>query len=238
MIDSADQVEFSDLTDADAIPDGFASLAALKQEIENIYGSTPIGNLYRIRFHLLNPTDITDIEREKTDNCVFSTSSRLSVKNKKKASKRQKENPFIHEMKDGLLGNLHVQKSKKSSKVLEKTKEVLMDEKEPKITEKAQQVMLTETEVAKKLIQRCKINRNVCDWNHEPGKSQDFFALFLLSPRDDRGIPTLDGYRLRSLIREQVTPEEWDPICWIAEEVCRAWTEWQYAVEHWMLIEK
>lgn len=94
-------------------------------------------------------------------------------------------------------------------------------------------MFLSEDEVAEKIIRRCRINRNVCDWNHEPGKSQDFYALFLQSPRNSEGIPLLDGYRLRYLMRGKVTEEQWEEICWIASEVCTAWTEWQYAVEHW-----
>lgn len=95
--------------------------------------------------------------------------------------------------------------------------------------------LLTEEQVVEKMIRRCRINRNVCDWNHEPGKSQDFFALFLQAPRNEKGVPTLDGYRLRSLMRDQLSENQWEEICWIAAEICAAWTEWQYAVEHWKI---
>lgn len=34
-------------------------------------------------------------------------------------------------------------------------------------------------------------------------------------------------------MRSQISEQDWDEICWIAAEVCDAWNEWQYAVEHW-----
>ncbi len=211
IIDSVEQVTFSELTDTDAIPDGFPSIAALKQEIINIYGSLPEGEMYRIRFHLLEETN-KNTEKEAVDlpKIVAHTTEQNT-----------KEPPFVCGMKGNLLESL-------SSNNFEET-----NKNEPNAPIQTSNGLLTESEVVKKLIQRCKINRNVCDWNHEPGKSQDFFALFRRSPRDERGVPTLDGYRIRSLIRDQLTPEEWKPICWIVEEVCRAWTEWQYAVERW-----
>ena len=98
--------------------------------------------------------------------------------------------------------------------------------------------MLTESEIVEKMVRKCRIHRNVCDWNHEPGKSQDFFSLFLQAPRDERGIPILNGFRLRTLMREKVSDQEWDEICWIAAEICEAWNEWQYAVEHWFFPRK
>ena len=97
----------------------------------------------------------------------------------------------------------------------------------------AKPVYLTEEEVADKLLVRSRIHRNSCDWNHEPGKALDFFALFLKSPRNDAGVPTLDGYRLQSLMRQRCSAEEWEAIGWLASDVCRSWTEWQYAIEKW-----
>ena len=82
---------------------------------------------------------------------------------------------------------------------------------------------------------RCRVHRNVCDWTHEPTKTRDFFAIFLKSPRDERGLPTLDGCRLLAMIRAETPTEEWEEIRWIAADVCRVWTEWQYAVEGFFL---
>lgn len=91
---------------------------------------------------------------------------------------------------------------------------------------------LTLEQTAEKLLEKCRVYRSTCDWNHEPGKSQDFFALFLQSPRSAEGIPLHDGFRLESLLREQLSAEQWQEIGWLVHDVCRSWTEWQYAVEH------
>ena len=50
-----------------------------------------------------------------------------------------------------------------------------------------------------------------------------------------QGPMELDGYRLRSLMRDYCSDLDiWDSINWISSEVCTAWTEWQYAIEHWV----
>ncbi|MDO4630522.1 MAG: ASCH domain-containing protein [Planctomycetia bacterium] len=249
MIDSAEQVNLSDLTDADAIPDGFPTIEALKKEIRKIYGTFPEGEMYRIRFHILEDSSKKS-EEKTTDSAPCNsqvTESVPIIENRMVKKENSQDKPFIHEMKGDLIGSLSVATSKETKdlrmdsgkeKNQDKNCQSLTSQTEPESHKKPTPKSLTEAEVVKKLVQRCRVNRNVCDWNHEPGKSQDFFSLFMLSPRDERGIPTLDGYRLRSLMRDEVTHEEWDPICWIAEEVCRAWTEWQYAIEHWTLAEK
>ena len=187
QITAADEVQMEDLTDADAIPDGFPTLAALQQELADIYGEPLPGKLFRIRFRLLETEEKLESEEEKAE----TTNETL-------------------ERADGSAPNLRLHKIK------QETKE-----------------NLTAEEVAKKLLVRCRIHRNSCDWNHEPGKSLDFFALFLRSPRDSAGVPALDGYLLQGLARQQCSPEEWEEIGWLVSDVCRSWTEWQYAIERW-----
>lgn len=91
--------------------------------------------------------------------------------------------------------------------------------------------LLTVDETAAALLNRCMVHRNVCDWKHEPGRTQDFFSIFLKSPRDVRGIPTVDGYTLLAKIRAITEDAQWEEVRWIVTEVCQAWSEWQYAVE-------
>lgn len=163
MIDQVDEVTWDELTETDALLDGFSSLESLRQEIEQIYGLSADKKMFRVRFHL------------------------------------QETSPHYPPMQFHTLPpNFH----------------------------------LTLEQTAEKLLAKCRIYRNVCDWNHEPGKSQDFFALFLQSPRSAEGIPLYDGRRLESLIREKLSPEQWQEIGWLVHDICRSWTEWQYAVEH------
>jgi len=223
-IDSVDWVTFADLTDADAIPDGFPTLKALENEIKIIYGDEPEGKLYRVRFHLLNVVQEKSIVPVPASEKVH---SKLNIESEPQVlTPRSTESPtileFVREMKlefaKKMENYLNEVACRESKKMQEETLE------------------LTEAQIVEKMVRRCRINRNVCDWNHEPGKSQDFFTLFLQAPRNEQGVPTLDGYRLRSLMRDQCTEELWEEISWIAAEVCAAWTEWQYAVEHWKKI--
>ncbi len=204
FIDEVEEVCFEDLTDADAIPDGFDSLAKLKTELENIYGENPDGKLYRIRFHLLAPSEKE--KKEKTPPQIPS----------------QESNSVLNPLFPGV-----------SCKPITLEPHGPLPFYEGMTILKKEVPQFSEAQTVEKMIRRCRINRNVCDWNHEPGKSQDFFSLFMQSPRNDEGIPTLDGYRLRSLMRDQLTEEQWEEICMIAADVCSAWTEWQYAIEQW-----
>ncbi len=54
-IDQVEQVRLEDLTDADAIPDGFATADALRAEINAIYGDKLAAGhqAFRVVFHLL-----------------------------------------------------------------------------------------------------------------------------------------------------------------------------------------
>lgn len=215
-IDSVEKVSLDDLTDADAIPDGFSSLDALKKELHDIYGDGAL-NFYRIRFHLLKEN-----EEEKP-----APTRKSRPVPKKIVVPRSSETPAVV--------NFALEMKREFSKRLEQYKHRLECEDHRKLhSSEAAPRQMTEADIVEKMVQRCRVNRNVCDWNHEPGKSQDFFALFLQAPRDERGIPTLDGYRLRSLMRDLCTGEQWEEINWIATEICSAWTEWQYAVEHWV----
>ncbi|MDO4573704.1 MAG: ASCH domain-containing protein [Planctomycetia bacterium] len=179
-IDAVDEVFLDDLTDADAVPDGFSDVASLRAELESIYGTPLSGKLFRVQFHLL--TEDANLPEPAAEPVAVSRPEPLRLHTVSRVVRR-----------------------------------------------------LTEEETADRLANRCKIYRNFCDWNHEPGKSQDFFALFLKSPRDDRGVPSLSGMRLQRLVRERVSEEQWGEIGPLVNEVCRAWTEWQYALEQVVL---
>jgi hypothetical protein len=57
-IESVEQVALEDLTEEDAMRDGFDSLTALKEEIASIYESTAAGKKpFRVRFVLLPPEE-------------------------------------------------------------------------------------------------------------------------------------------------------------------------------------
>ncbi len=58
-VDAVDAVELSELTEDDAVRDGFASLAELRGEIERLYpdGITDGRLAYRVAFHLLPPEE-------------------------------------------------------------------------------------------------------------------------------------------------------------------------------------
>jgi len=55
-IDCVEQVELESLTDADAIPDGFATAALLRQELDTLYADKIAAGYqaYRVVFHLLD----------------------------------------------------------------------------------------------------------------------------------------------------------------------------------------
>ena len=234
-IDSVEKVSLDELTDADAIPDGFPTIDALKAEIRDIYGDEPAGNFYRVRFHVLKSDEI----EEENDGAGSLKKRRKKTASSPVAGMKSKTGSIPPEML--------IPRSSEYPAILQFVKEIkqefaeVMERYLYKIESQESQQMddetqpLTEAQVVEKMVYRCRINRSVCDWNHEPGKSQDFFDLFLRSPRDERGVPTLDGYRLRSLMRDFCGDDQdlWDSINWIACEICSAWTEWQYAVEHW-----
>ena len=53
-VEQVEQVQLDDLTDEDAIPDGFASADALRAELDEIYGDKIAAGYqaYRVVFHL------------------------------------------------------------------------------------------------------------------------------------------------------------------------------------------
>jgi hypothetical protein len=57
QIDRVEQVELDELTDADAVPDGFASADALRVELRDIYGERLAAGYkaFRIAFHVTEP---------------------------------------------------------------------------------------------------------------------------------------------------------------------------------------
>lgn len=229
-IDSVEKVSLDDLTDADAIPDGFSSIDALKSEIRNIYGDEPDGSFYRVRFHLLksDENEQANPRKKRPESKNLPSQTRKGTKpepeNERVLMPQSRDLPEILNFVDEIKQEFSEKMTRYLRQIENQKSKSMLEEPET----------LTEAQVVEKMVRRCRINRNVCDWNHEPGKSQDFFSLFLRAPRDERGAPTLDGYRLRSLMRDLCTEEQWEEICWIATEICSAWTEWQYAIEHWL----
>jgi hypothetical protein len=57
QIDAVDEVQLADLTDADAVPDGFATADALRLELQSIYGDKLAAGYkaFRIVFHVTQP---------------------------------------------------------------------------------------------------------------------------------------------------------------------------------------
>ena len=55
-IEQVDQVEIADLTDADAVPDGFATADSLRQELSSIYGDKLAAGYqaFRVVFRLVD----------------------------------------------------------------------------------------------------------------------------------------------------------------------------------------
>ncbi|MCA9234700.1 MAG: ASCH domain-containing protein [Planctomycetales bacterium] len=60
-IDGVQEVAIDDLTDADALPDGFATAAALQAELQDIYGEKVAAGYkaFRVTFHLATEGDST-----------------------------------------------------------------------------------------------------------------------------------------------------------------------------------
>lgn len=56
-VSTVEEVQLDELTDADAVPDGFASAADLREEIARIYrdSAEPPGRAFRIVFQVLSP---------------------------------------------------------------------------------------------------------------------------------------------------------------------------------------
>jgi hypothetical protein len=56
-IDGVDEVQIADLTDADAVPDGFPTAEALRHELTNIYGERIAAGYkaFRVVFHVTEP---------------------------------------------------------------------------------------------------------------------------------------------------------------------------------------
>jgi hypothetical protein len=56
---TVEPVELGDLTDADALPDGFDSVAALRAELTSLYAAqlTAGHRAYRVRFELFTPAE-------------------------------------------------------------------------------------------------------------------------------------------------------------------------------------
>jgi len=57
-IDAVDEVQIAELTDADAVPDGFSTAEALRHELESIYGDKLAAGYkaFRIVFRVTEPT--------------------------------------------------------------------------------------------------------------------------------------------------------------------------------------
>lgn len=59
VVTAVDEIELDQLTDADAVPDGFASVAELRAEIERIYSERPNATwrAFRLVFRVLSPQE-------------------------------------------------------------------------------------------------------------------------------------------------------------------------------------
>lgn len=205
------------LSDSDAILDGFPDVEALKEELQHIYGENLPQQFYRIRFRVYGAEDQKRIKAEQREK------KKLKLANKVKIDR-------------AISSDISVQTKKKQN--LSETQET-EDETELYPTKLSERVLegksdsgiLTAEEVAYKILLKCRVHSNICDWNHEPGRTQDFFALFLRSPRSTSGIPNLDGARLYTLVNDLLEEPEKERLRWLVHSVCKAWGEWQYAVE-------
>lgn len=242
MIDSVEEVLLDELTDADAIPDGFPTAEALKNELRDIYGDGA-AHLYKVRFHLLKENGNVSADPGPVTSGKSSASPKASKPASGGTSRQAVPDPIPrdllvpHSKEPPAVVTFVLEMKREFAERMKKYMNKLEAEQYAKNHPDDEQTRpLSEAEVVELMVRRCRINRNVCDWNHEPCKSQDFFNIFQRSPRDERGVPTLDGYRLRSLMRDFCDGDEdlWESINWIACEICSAWTEWQYAVEHWV----
>ncbi|MDO4549699.1 MAG: ASCH domain-containing protein [Planctomycetia bacterium] len=246
-IDSVMKITLHELSEEDAKADGFTDLESLRSELHVIYGDDLPPYFYRIRFHLLPEEEQKAIKQKKLRHPLHehdTSADNLPSEKTKRAKKITKEefpesestqkvsssqkplrclklHPFTKVQDTNLMpGETDVPKKKKTS----------FTEESDKMTP-----FLTEHQTAEALLNRCRVHRNVCDWTHEPTKSQDFFAIFLKSPRTPQGIPKMDGYALLAQIRALVSEEEWEEDRWIITDVCQRWTEWQYAVERFSM---
>lgn len=66
-VDTVDEVALNELTDEDAIPDGFSSVQDLRAEIERLYTRDQLGarRVFRIRFHVLPPDEQRQIKEQR-----------------------------------------------------------------------------------------------------------------------------------------------------------------------------
>lgn len=66
-IDAVDEVALNDLTDADALPDGFSSVAELREEIQRLYTKQQLNDhgVFRIRFHVLPEDEQRRLKEER-----------------------------------------------------------------------------------------------------------------------------------------------------------------------------
>jgi len=58
-VDAVDEIDLDELSDADAVPDGFETAALLQEELRQLYSEQlDAGHqAYRVRFHLLPPEE-------------------------------------------------------------------------------------------------------------------------------------------------------------------------------------
>ena len=68
-IDSIERVELEQLTDADAIPDGFPTADALREELCALYGADALKRLrlYIVRFSVCTPCEQERIKKKRAD---------------------------------------------------------------------------------------------------------------------------------------------------------------------------
>jgi len=70
QVDAVDEVQLADLTDADAVPDGFPTADALRHELDSIYGDKLAAGYkaFRIVFHVTEPVKRKEeVRREKEE---------------------------------------------------------------------------------------------------------------------------------------------------------------------------
>lgn len=67
QVESVEKIELEQLTDDDAVPDGFATAGELRAEIAALYRESPhqTYDAYRIRFRLLDPAEQERARRER-----------------------------------------------------------------------------------------------------------------------------------------------------------------------------
>lgn len=67
QVDEVDAISLDDLSDDDAIPDGFATAEELRAEIRRIYSAEQLSErkVFRIRFHVLPAEEQTRLREER-----------------------------------------------------------------------------------------------------------------------------------------------------------------------------